>query len=304
MTETLAQPFDIHFSDLTVLSTDKFYTYRAYDTKANLPVVLKVFPNTPANSPKYYNEKSHLLSLNHPHVVRLIQAVDTAPTPAADQGESISYLVLEYAAHGDFFDVVNNNKGMPEMLARTFFHQLIEAVSYLHSQNIAHLDIKMQNILLNQDYKLKLADFDLSQRLDSSKLEGKGTIGYRAPEVKQGVCSDFRAADLYSVGIILFALVTGTEPYGEDEYSLDGSGYDKWYKQFHDKNELFWKRHSRSFFSTNYFSDSFKELLNKLLSKDPKERPTIEDIKGMEWYNKEILTGDAYAAKMKEYLKN
>ncbi len=51
-----------------------------------IPVVLKVFPNTTANPPKYYNEKSRLLSLNHPHVLRLIQAVDTAPTPAVDQG--------------------------------------------------------------------------------------------------------------------------------------------------------------------------------------------------------------------------
>jgi len=303
MTETLTQPFDLHFSDLKVISSAKFHTYQAFDTKNNLPVVLKVFPNTPATFPKYYNEKSHLLSLNHPHVVRLIQAVDTAPIPNETEWKSISYLVLEYAVYGDFFDVVSKHNKMSEILARTFFHQLIEAISYLHSQNVAHLDLKMENLLLDQDYTLKIADFDLSQCLDSDGLEGQGTVDYRAPEVKERRCEDFIAADLYSVGVILFALFTGTVPYGETEYSNDGSGYDDFFRLFNTKNELFWKKHSRALFSMDYFSESFKELINRMLAKDPQNRPGIEEIKGMKWYNEEILEGDAYIAAIEEYMK-
>src|SRR5690606_5457236 len=126
-----------------------------------------------------------------------------------------SYILMERALC-DFFEVINSKVlTQDEKLVRTYFHQFVEGLEYLHSQGIAHLDLKPDNLLFGEDHKLKIADFDLSYICGDDSIRGKGTINFRAPEIKDYECKKPFAADIYSAGIILFALMFGYLPYDE-----------------------------------------------------------------------------------------
>lgn len=294
-------PADL-FSNIQALSDTKNHAFRAFDTRLNQQVLLKFFPMPSSSSinQKYHNEKSHLESLSHPNIVQLLNAVDL-PSARLDSSlpEQSSYLVLELAALGDLLDIVSNRQGMSERMARTVFRQVIEGISYLHSKNIAHLDVKLENLVMTEDYTVKITDFDLSQPLDSKTLLGRGTMGYRAPEIKEGLCQDLRAADVYSAGVILFILLAGHNPYVE---SNQGLARDKWYKALRKNTKAFWGMHCMHAGNPELFSDDFKDMVEKLLAEDPMARPTIEEIKEMNWYKGETLEGEFYVEEMKKYM--
>lgn len=92
---------------------------------------------------------------------------------------------MDYAPKGDLFDMLMNNIDVfDDKLARTYFHQIIDGVEYMHSQSTAHLDLKPDNILIDSNGSIKIADFDLSyMKEDKIMCKGKGTTNFRAPEV-------------------------------------------------------------------------------------------------------------------------
>jgi serine/threonine protein kinase len=125
-------------------------------------------------------------------------------------------------AFGDFTNLVNYfKKDLTEIIARSFFHQLVEGVEYLHKLKIAHLDIKLDNLLLGHDFKLKLTDFDNSHFEGDTEIRARGSKNYRAPELNDRYCEDCMAADIYSMGVVLFGLVTKVLPYSERQASRE-----------------------------------------------------------------------------------
>jgi serine/threonine protein kinase len=166
--------------------------------------------------------------ISHPNIISIIECKDEAlgifkPRPFLSQesqetGANCSAIVMEFARHGDLFDFALAHNKNDEKLARTIFRQLIEGMKHLHHSKIAHMDLKFENILIADNFVLKITDFDLSQKLDEKKPEvkGRGTIHFRGPEVRDGMAKDFKAADVYSLGIMLFFMVMGKLPYGED----------------------------------------------------------------------------------------
>ncbi len=118
----------------------------------------------------------------------------------------------------DFFDIYDHPLfNRDERLIRTYFCQLINGVKYLHSMSIYHLDLKFENILLGKDFRLKITDFDRAYIKGDKKMIGKGTECYRSPEIKSKSCQNFEAADIFSLGIILFGFLTGLMPYSSEE---------------------------------------------------------------------------------------
>jgi len=216
--------------------------------------------------------------------------------------EDVSYLVLEHSPFGDLLEVISTHGQMPEILVRTLFHQLIDALSYLHRKNVAHMDLKAENILLDDKFNLKLIDFDQSQSLDSNAIEVKGTLGYRAPEVKAGYCPDLRAADIYAAAVLLFILVTGYPPYTEFARGY-GSDYEAYYKLMRSDIGKFWEIHAKHKKNPNFYSEDFKDLVSWMLSEDPANRPNIEDIVNTPWYQGATLKEEDYQAEMKKYLR-
>lgn len=303
-TRPLYQTLTNAFSNIEALPINNDRTFKAYDRRLERQVLLKLFSllSSSSSNQKYDNEKSHLQSLSHPNIINLLNSVDVTPTIPDSNDEQGSYLVLEYAVHGDLHGVVERQGAMSEILARTVFHQIIGGLSYLHSRGTAHMDIKMENLVMTEDYSIKITDFDLSQPLNSSELRGRGTMGYRAPEIKTGLCQDLRAADVYSAAITLFILLAGHQPYSEIQSGV-GLQYDKLYKIFRKNPSRFWDMHCSYTGNENLFSESFKEMMEKLLAEDPMQRPTIEELKEMEWFKGEILEGDAYVTAMKKYME-
>jgi len=232
----------------------------------------------------------------------MYEAVDQIPSNCACRDhEMVSYLNLEFAPYGDLFEIIARTGPMPETLVRSLFVQLLDALSYMHSNNVAHLDLKVENLLIDEDFNLKLTDFDLSQSIDDSFLEGRGTPGYRAPEVKEGTAKNYIASDIYSAGIILFILFSGIPPYTEVDKGMS-TEFDPFYKIMRKCNDKFWEVHAKHKQNPEFYSKNFISLINWMLLEEPSDRPTIDQIVNHPWFQEEIWTNEKYAEEMKKYM--
>jgi len=205
---------------------------------------------------------------------------------------------MELAPYGDFADFLLNKRFYrDEKLARTYFQQLVEGIEYLHSKGVAHMDLKLENLLLGADCKLKIADFDLAWVEGDRNVRGKGTCNYRSPELMERNCEDPKAADLYSAGIILFTFKTGGFPCLEDTLVENEDLYGVMF----DEEEKFWEIHDKIHKSKIQFEDDFKELFMSLVRANPNERATISDIKKSKWYQGPVYTPEELTKKLKEF---
>ena len=147
---------------------------------------------------------------------------------------------MEWASNGSLGDILFEESFIAnEKFARTMFRQLIDALSYMHANKSAHLDIKPENILVSEDYSLKLADFDMSYKEGDIMVLCKGTKNYRPLEQFQCKVRDVKAVDIYSAGIVLFCMFFGNLPYLE-EGKINGIDLQKLLKN---DIEAFWNVH-------------------------------------------------------------
>lgn len=263
------------------LGHGKFEVFHAQDTATREEYAVKIFPKNDFSQFRFRREKEFLTSLDHPNIIKY--------HPIADQDGESDLLIMDYAPNGDFFDLVTKGGLAHEVHMRTYFHQMIAGLEYLHSQGIAHLDLKLENLLMGKDFLLKIIDFDQSQSTSDKRLVSGGTNSYRAPEVRERTCSDMIAADVYSAGIILFAFKTWQFPFVEIEQG--GETKMIYYDLFMDDNEEFWKMKAEKMGKqSDFFGEDFKKLLAGMLEKDPNRRMTIQEIKASEWYNKPVLS--------------
>lgn len=156
--------------------------------------------------------------------------------------------------------------------------QLASAIAYCHDHNIYHRDIKPENLLLDENYQLKVADFGLAAiRTDSEALLRTecGTRSYMAPEVLARQQYDGKKADCWSVGVVLFIMLSGNPPF---QMARPG---DWWFNQLKDKKpEKFWRSHLR--YSPN-FPRPAQDLLTRIFTPDPNLRPTVREVLSDPW---------------------
>lgn len=154
-----------------------------------------------------------------------------------------SVITMEYAENMTLFEWVSE-KGLAfsEKLTRTFFHQLIEGLEYMHAKGCAHLDIKPENIFFDADFNLKIGDFDLSFGNAELFPEGSGTVDYRSPQLAESKYDDMEADDVFSAGIVLFCMLSGgILPFVEQ---TDGNDFD-FYGLLQANPAKFWENHPR-----------------------------------------------------------
>jgi len=263
------------------LGHGRFEVFHATGSSACEDYAIKVFPQNEFSSKRYMREKEFLASLDHQNIIKHY--------PVLHHNASCDILITEYAKNGDFFDLVTKGGLAHELHVRTYFRQLISGLEYLHSQGIAHLDVKLENLLLGKDFQLKIIDFDQAMFHGEEEMNSGGTHSYRAPEIKERTCVDKFAADIFATGVCLFALRTAQFPFIEVE--KDGQVKMIYYDLFLEDNEEFWNMKCQKMGKkSDFFSEDFKILLRGMLERDPSKRLTIQEIKASEWYNKPILS--------------
>jgi len=156
-----------------------------------------------------YQEISTLKNLMHQNICRLYQVVET---------KRDIFLILEYCEQGEMFDYIVTKNKLSEPEARYFFRQLVQAISYTHRQGYAHRDLKPENLLLKGDLRLlKVIDFGLSSRTGKQLDTYCGSLCYAAPEIIMNRPYSGPAADIWSMGVLLYILVTGSAPFNSDD---------------------------------------------------------------------------------------
>uniref|UniRef100_A0A3Q3WA33 non-specific serine/threonine protein kinase n=1 Tax=Mola mola TaxID=94237 RepID=A0A3Q3WA33_MOLML len=193
--------------------------------------------------------------------VKLFEVIET---------EKTLYLVMEYASGGEVFDYLVAHGRMKEKEARAKFRQIVSAVQYCHQRRIVHRDLKAENLLLDADMNIKIADFGFSNEFTvGSKLDTFcGSPPYAAPELFQGKKYDGPEVDVWSLGVILYTLVSGSLPF-------DG-------QNLKELRERVLRGKYRIPF---YMSTDCENLLKKLLVLNPVKRGSLEQIMRDHWMN-------------------
>ena len=221
-----------------------------------------ILNQTPADYQLVKKELSILKIVKHKNIVRLYEILETPRH---------IFIVMEYCEGGDIMNYILNRKRLTEFESLKYFHQLINALYYLHSQNIAHRDIKIDNLLLDSNFDLKLIDFGLSTKYKDDELLNQpcGTIVYAAPEVLNYQDYHGMLADVWSCGIVLYGMLSGFLPFGDSDDEIN-------------KKKILEGRIKMP----SYFSEGAKNLLRHMLDVNPLTRYTLEDIMQHPWFNK------------------
>ena len=175
------------------------------------------------------------------------------------------YTVMEYCEGGELFNYIVKKKRLSEEEASFFYYQIINGLEYIHSLNMVHRDLKPENLLLTKDHILKIIDFGLSNYFyDKNKLLSTpcGSPCYASPEMIAGKNYDGFKIDIWSTGIILYAMLCGFLPFEDN-----------------DNDQLFKKILECKLEFPKYVKGNSKDLIQKILVTNPKERITIKDIK-------------------------
>ena len=290
------------WSLLEVLGTGATSTvYLGYDPETRKYAAIKLFKKIePRNISAVKNEMQIQSSLKHEYILRLQEYYDDFSEQS--KGMVTASFVVDYARGGDILWLIQTIKVFPERLARTYFHQLIDALEYMHKNSIAHRDIKPENIMLDDNYCIKLADFGCAAKFSPSRCFNTpiGTSKYFPPEEHLGIPYEGPAADLFATAIVLFAMVVGHMPFikavpDDNIYSL----------LFRGKIQAFWSKHeeiAKTKGMLKGLNKDFKNLLTKMLDPNPSKRPTLQEVKKSTWYNGPVLQRTEITRQVKELL--
>ena len=206
--------------------------------------------------------------LGHPNIIKLLEVFEN---------DKYVFFVMEYASNGDLLDYLKKKTILNENDAKFIFIQICSGLKSIHKKNIIHRDIKLDNILLDNNYKCKICDFGVSRVMKKEEYitEQCGTPAYLAPEIIRDLGYKNLKADIWSLGILLYSIVTGNMPFKAN--SID-SLQKKILKGNFD-------------FGDSQISNDCQDLVKKMLVVDPFKRIDIEGVidhkwlKGIDWDN-------------------
>ncbi|EPY38906.1 5'-AMP-activated protein kinase, catalytic alpha subunit [Angomonas deanei] len=228
-------------------------------------VALKIIPrklidNDAHSALKIKREIKIMKVLRHPHITRLYDVVQT---------KHDIVLAVEYVSGGELFDYISRKGRLEEPVARSLFQQLVAALAYCHQYRVTHRDIKPENIMMEQgSHNIKLSDFGLSSVTHDGRFfeTSCGTPNYASPEVVSGTLYGGPEADVWSTGVVLYAMLCGTLPFDDNNVA-----------------NLFRKIQTASYSVPHYISGEARDLLNHMLVVNPLERATMEQIMQHPW---------------------
>lgn len=216
-----------------------------------------------SNMKKIYREVTILKMLSHSHIVKLYQVMET---------KNMLYLVSEYAPNGEIFDYIARHGRMSESDARRKFWQILSAVEYCHDRHVVHRDLKAENLLLDANMNIKIADFGFGNFFKEGEQLATwcGSPPYAAPEVFEGKKYTGPQVDIWSLGVVLYVLVCGALPF-------DGPTL----------QELRDRVLSGRFRIPYFMSTECENLIRRMLVLDPSRRYSVLKIKQHQWMQAE-----------------
>lgn len=221
-------------------------------------VAIKQIPK--AMSASLTREIHHHRQLHHPHIAQMYEVIAT---------ENSIWIVTELCSGGELFDFLVEKGRLDETEAKFIFGQLCLAVAYLHNKGIVHRDLKLENVLLDERCRVKLGDFGFTREFEKNTFMETfcGTTGYASPEMLQ--CKKYTGpeVDIWSLGVILYCLLTGMLPFDDDDESVMRD-----------------KIIQGDFEDPTWLSTESRDLIKNLLQKDSTQRLTLPQILAHPWF--------------------
>jgi len=250
---------------------------------------------TPRQSDMLEREIQAMEIIQHPNTLKLSHVDWTTKYPKKRGGfRDVVLLVLELSTGGELFDYLMYTGPLEEVVARSYFRQLLSALEVCHSQGVYHRDLKPENLLLDGNFQLKLADFGLAaincdDHLCSTEC---GTRSYMAPEVMSRKSYDGAKADIWSAGVVLFIMLAGNPPFQQ------AGGNDWWFTAIRNsRHDKFWMAHLRS---APNFPKLAQELLNTIFVANSDSRTTLDALWQHPWLQGTVLQPDELTAAMEQ----
>ncbi|KNE56314.1 CAMK/CAMKL protein kinase [Allomyces macrogynus ATCC 38327] len=239
----------------------KLGLHTASGEKVAIKIIEKANIQSQRQVARIQREIRFLKLLHHPHIVKVFEVHETN-----DQ----IFIVMEFVQGGELFDYIVSHKRVKEKEARSFYRMMLSALHYCHANAVIHRDLKPENLLLDTDKTIKIIDFGFG---NTFKPEGFldtfcGSPFYAAPEMILGKRYEGPEVDMWSVGVILFALLCGHLPFDDENIK-----------------ELYKKIASGIFTCPSYLSPSAKHLIQRLITVDPKKRATLDEVLNHAWVN-------------------
>lgn len=199
--------------------------------------------------------------LDHPHIVKLLDFF---------YSNSHFFLVFEYVKGKQLYDVISKSCRIPEDKARKYFRQLLSALDYIHKNSLVHRDLKIENIMIDQNDNVKIIDFGLSNFYDNKRFLQTfcGSLYFAAPELLMGKSYNGPEVDVWSLGVVLYVMLCGKVPFDDESV-----------------RDLQNKIKEANYILTVPLSPSATDLLSKILVSDSSIRLTVTEILKSEWVN-------------------
>ncbi|KAI8379739.1 uncharacterized protein BYT42DRAFT_569866 [Radiomyces spectabilis] len=218
---------------------------------------------------KVEREISVLRTVRHPYIVKLYDVIET---------EKYIGIIQQCASGGELFDYILAHRYLKEKDAKRLFAQLISGVHYMHQKHIIHRDLKLENLLLDRHRSIVITDFGFANQFNSARDDlmstSCGSPCYAAPElvISEGLYVG-SAVDIWSCGVILFAMLCGYLPFDDDPGNPEGDNINRLYKYILNTTLTF----------PDYVGDDARDLLQKMLVPDPSLRCTMKTIIDHPW---------------------
>ncbi|KAJ3009704.1 UNVERIFIED_CONTAM: Serine/threonine-protein kinase par-1 [Siphonaria sp. JEL0065] len=251
-----------------------------------------IAPDAPSFVASLQLEVQLMMRLDHPNVINLYSIMET---------EDECFVVMEYAAGGELIEYIAVRNYLSEREARKFFRQIISAMDHCHMASVVHRDLKLENLLLNDNRDILISDFGLGRTYNPEVQEYLktfcGTPNYAAVELISGIPYNGIKSDIWAMGVALYVMMTGKTPFTGATIS-----------------QLYSKIKAVDYKCPDYFSGDLKVLLAKMLKKDPVKRADMEALRSDPWVNFEEIerplriipkvTGIASAAQITQFISS
>ena len=281
--------------------------YLVKDNKTNKIFVAKT-PKDGDDLKKERDNNKIIKELNNPNIVEYIESGEDIIEVEDRETKKRDYIIFEYCNKGELYKYLDISKGFKEKVVKIIFKKILETVEEIHKRGIYHFDLKTANILIDNDYNIKIGDFGLSEQRNEKNngifIGEKGTLQCMCPQMflktkdNKDVPYDGSKADIFSLGVILFNLLTGVDGF----WQAKSKDYYYYYIKF-DKQKYFEKVEKAN--PIKNISPEFKKLYLDMVSFEENDRPSIQDILQNDLFNEiNNLTEEEKKKIVKEELKD